>query len=236
MAHAFGLRNFKHETILKLQRKDLRVPTRLSLPPHEEGTHRSASSFFVPKLIDSRRELLATLDIDSRRQLWAQLPPSERAKDGVLVYCSLAHGTSLRTLYEMCETSGADTRGAIVIVRTLEGVSVFGGYSSAGVRNSRGEPYGTGESFLFACSESDSFVGPAVRAYGWSKQNCLFAHGDSSYWAMGGGRSGGYGLWFDDELYRGSSARCETFELSESLHAEGKEHFRCLVVEVWMLR
>lgn len=238
MAHAFGLRNFSFEAILELQRAQLlRAPhaearaARAPAPPRRGAL----SSFFVPRLRgDDCKEGLARLCVETRRQLWAALPPCARACDGVLVFSNLAHGSSLRTLYERCARAGVDGRGALVVVRAIDSPALFGGYSSLGVRPSAGGAYGTGESLVFSTAEA--LGGERVRTHGWSRANGLFAHGDASYWAMGGGRSGGFGLWLDHELDRGASAACETFASADSLHEDGDEHFRCHVVEVWALR
>lgn len=246
MAAAFRLPSFTLHSIHKLQRRELRlhgsagrvprlepVPQRERPPPALLHTGAS-SSFFIPRLVDSQRELLATLDLDVRQQLWAALPTAERGRDGVLVYCNLTHGSSLRTLYALCEAAGVSTRGAIVVARALDGRGVFGGYTSHGVRQSAGQPYGSGESFLFAASER--VVGAGVRTYGWTRQNDLFAHGDATYWAMGGGRTGSFGLSVDDDVCGGSSAPCETFGLDASLHDASAERFRYAVLEVWALQ
>lgn len=252
MGAAFGLRSFKLQTIHTLQRKTLQraractgpelllhpAPEGVQLPPPAPHTPTASgpAAFFVPRLVDVQRELLATLDLEVRRQLWAALPPAERARDGVLVYCNRTHGSSLRTLYARCEAAGADTRGALVVARALDGRGVFGGYSSHGVRPSAAQAYGSGESFLFTAAASDSCAGAAVITYGWSRANDLFAHGDGGYWAMGGGRAGGFGLWVDGEVAKGASSPCETFALEVSLHEGGAEHFAYSVLEVWALQ
>lgn len=232
MAHAFGLHSFRQKTIVEMQRAQLRA---CHAPAEEEceppSFARAASSFFIPRLVASHHELLATLDVGLRRLLWAQLPPSERGKDGVLVYCNLAHGSSLRRLYELCAKAGASAHPALVVVRAVNSRALFGAFSSHGVRSSLAEPYGTGECFLFEAS--NDLVGAGVRVSSWSKRNEIFAHGDATYWAMGGGSTGGYALRLDQDVCCGSSARCETFGSERSLHERGDEHFTIHTVEVW---
>lgn len=245
MGAAFGLRAFRLAAIHNLQRKALREGTASARPalaqaapaghpPRAQPQHAPVACTPAPRLLlCGPSSLLGGLGLEARRQLWAALPHAERGRDGVLVYCSLAHGSSLRTLYARCEAAGADVRGALVVARPLHGGGLLGGYASRGVRPSAGQAYGSGESFLFAAPEP---AGCGVRVHGWSRASSLFAHGDTCYWAMGGGSKGGFGLSVDGEVCTGTSAPCETFGLDASLHAGGAGRFTYGALEVWALQ
>lgn len=230
MARAFALRNFKHATILELQRRKLE---QLGVAMGPAGLARGASAFFVPRLLGGAQStLLAALGVETRRQLWLLLPAAERTRDGALAFNNVTHGSSLRTLYDKsaaavassAATGGVRPQGELLLVRTLDGGAVFGAFASHGWRRSGGEPYGCGECFLLTLL-------PQVRRFGWSKRNTIFACCDHASVSMGGGAHGGYGLWLDADLDHGRSSACETFD-SEPLAGSATE-FRCAEVEVW---
>uniref|UniRef100_A0A3P9AZH4 Nuclear receptor coactivator 7 n=1 Tax=Maylandia zebra TaxID=106582 RepID=A0A3P9AZH4_9CICH len=62
--------------------------------------------------------------------------------------------------------------------------------------------YGTGETFLFSFN-------PDFQVYKWSGVNSYFVSGNWDSLQLGGG--GGFALWLDADLYRGSSFSSPTF-------------------------
>jgi hypothetical protein len=67
-----------------------------------------------------------------------------------------------------------------------------------------------------------------VRLYRWSGRNGYFQLGSGESLAVGGG--GAYALKVDDELLKGRSGACETFDSPRLAEAE---EFEVLHVELW---
>ncbi|KAH9900705.1 TLD-domain-containing protein [Cubamyces lactineus] len=144
-----------------------------------------------------------------------------------LLYSLDQHGISLNTLYARCQ----DFKGsALLIVRDANN-AVFGAWMGEGIHPSKGAYYGTGESFLWQLVAKDR-----VRVYKWTGKNDYVALCESDYISFGGG-DGHYGLWLDETLSDGSSARCPTFD-NEPLCSPGPRQgetvtFECVGLEVW---
>ncbi|KAH9837596.1 TLD-domain-containing protein [Rhodofomes roseus] len=144
-----------------------------------------------------------------------------------LLYSLDQHGISLNTLYRRCENHMG---GALVVMRD-SGDAVFGVWMGQGVHLSKGAYYGSGESFLWKL-----LPGKRLRIYKWTGKNDYVALCEPEYLSFGGG-DGHYGLYLDDTLNDGSSARCLTFE-NEPLCSEGPRQgenvrFECVGLEVW---
>ncbi|KAH9913202.1 TLD-domain-containing protein [Fomitopsis serialis] len=144
-----------------------------------------------------------------------------------LLYSLDQHGISLNTLYRRCENH---TGGALVVMRD-SGDAVFGVWMGQGIHLSKGAYYGSGESFLWRL-----LPGQRVRIYKWTGKNDYVALCEPEYLSFGGG-DGHYGLYLDDTLNDGSSARCPTFE-NEPLCSAGPRQgenvrFECVGLEVW---
>jgi hypothetical protein len=134
-----------------------------------------------------------------------------------LVYGTLNHGFSLNTLYRNTSKIQAAT---LVLVQDTEN-RIFGAMVPCSLVCTEGF-YGTGESFLFTFH-------PIFKKYCWSGKNDYFINGTPTSLSIGTGDSA-YGLWMDDNLHRGRSQRCETYDndpLTES------EDFHIKAVEIW---
>ncbi|KAI0328828.1 TLD-domain-containing protein [Cubamyces sp. BRFM 1775] len=148
-------------------------------------------------------------------------------KSWTLLYSLDQHGISLNTLYARCQ----DFKGsALLIVRDANN-AVFGAWMGEGIHPSKGAYYGTGESFLWQLVGKDR-----VRVFKWTGKNDYVALCESDYISFGGG-DGHYGLWLDETLSDGSSARCPTFD-NEPLCSAGPRQgetvtFECVGLEVW---
>jgi len=81
---------------------------------------------------------------------------------------------------------------------------------------------GAGISFFFSCR-------PKYKIYPCSGKNAYYMTGDNSGLAFGSSE-GTFGLWLDNDLYRGRSTACDTYN-SEMLSSS--EDFLCVGVEVW---
>ncbi|CAK5271928.1 unnamed protein product [Mycena citricolor] len=153
-----------------------------------------------------------------------------------LLYSLDQHGISLNTLYSRCEppasTRVPHPKGALVVIQD-SGNMVFGVWLADGLRRStRGSYYGGGESFLWRYSPSAG----KFNVYKWTGRNDYVALCEDGFISFGGG-DGHYGLYLDDSLFDGSSARCPTFDndplCSGSPSKSRNVDFECVGLEVW---
>ncbi|EEC15534.1 nucleolar protein c7c, putative, partial [Ixodes scapularis] len=167
----------------------------------------------LPELLDST-EIFTE---DHRRKLSKELPARAESYSWALVYSTLKHGFSLKTLYR--EMLKVETPIILAILDT-EG-AVFGALSSCSLKMSD-HFYGTGESFLF------SFF-PEFKVYRWAGDNGYFIKGNADSLAFGAG-DGQFGLWLDGDLFHGRSRRCKTY-MNDVLST--KEDFVVKALEAW---
>ncbi|THH17027.1 hypothetical protein EW146_g3712 [Bondarzewia mesenterica] len=178
------------------------------------------------KLVGRRESTNPVLSSELADQIRPYLPALARLpRSWTLLYSLDQHGISLQTLYMRCENH---LGGALVVVRD-SGDSVFGAWMSEGVHPSKGSYYGSGESFLWKSSDK-------LKVYKWTGKNDYVALCEPKYLSFGGG-DGHYGLYLDDTLFDGSSARCPTFE-NDPLCSPGPRKgrtvtFECVGLEVW---
>lgn len=125
-----------------------------------------------------------------------------RGYDWKLVYSLAQHGASLSTLYH--KVNGKFP--TLLVVKSHLG-QVFGAFVSDAWQTSPmsrfSSYYGTGESWLFTTY-------PDFHVFPWSGKNSMFMFSNDESLALGGG--GGFGLFLNSDLSRGSSAPCGTFE------------------------
>ena len=89
--------------------------------------------------------------------------------------------------------------------------------------NTKGDFYGTGESFLFSLGKGNDF-----KVYKATGKNAFFCLADQAGIGMGSGDF--YGLFIDEGLKKGSTHPCRTYD-NEKL--DGKTHFAIKQFEVW---
>ncbi|KAL1741652.1 TLD-domain-containing protein [Schizophyllum fasciatum] len=154
-----------------------------------------------------------------------------------LLYSLDQHGISLATLYRRCEaaldarrTKGNNT-GALVVIKDGAG-TVFGAWVGDGIHPSKGQGfYGSGESFLWKKAE-----GGKCSVYKWTGRNNYVTLCEPEYISFGGG-DGQYGIYLDESLFDGSSARCPTFDndplCSPGVRKGKAVQFECVGLEVW---
>ncbi|KAM3861206.1 nuclear receptor coactivator 7 [Diretmus argenteus] len=134
-----------------------------------------------------------------------------------LVYSTVNHGTSIKTLYRnLAEVDNP----VLLVIKDMDN-QVFGAFSTHPFRVSE-HCYGTGETFLY------SFC-PEIKVYRWTGENSYFVKGNTDSLQMGGG-GGQLGLWLDAELYRGTTTSCATFN-NQPLSAQ--QDFNIHSLEVW---
>ncbi|WFD31282.1 oxidation resistance protein 1 [Malassezia sp. CBS 17886] len=115
--------------------------------------------------------------------------------------------------------------GLVLVVQDTDG-NVFGAFINEKVQIAP-HYYGNGECFLWktvvrrlpyppspsageASNADDLHPDRAIEAFPWTGNNDYMVLSESSFLSVGGG-DGTYGLWLDDALDRGTSARCPTF-------------------------
>ncbi|XP_077517940.1 TLD domain-containing protein mustard isoform X3 [Amblyomma americanum] len=167
----------------------------------------------LPELLDST-EIFTE---EHRRELCKHLPARAESYSWGLVYSTLKHGFSLKTLYR--EMLKVETPILLAVLDT-EG-AVFGVLTSCSLRMSD-HFYGTGESFLFTFH-------PEFKLYKWTGDNVYFIKGNADSLAFGAG-DGQFGLWLDGDLFHGRSRRCKTYG-NDVLSS--KEDFVVKALEAW---
>ncbi|KAI0309573.1 TLD-domain-containing protein [Amylostereum chailletii] len=183
------------------------------------------------RLLGRREGTSAVLDVGLADLIRPHLPALARLpKTWTLLYSLDQHGISLHTLYERC---GAHIGGGALVVVRDAADAVFGAWMGEGVRREKGGYYGSGESFLWKMQADGG-----LKVFKWTGKNEYVALCEPDYISFGGG-DGTYGLYLDDTLYDGSSARCPTFD-NEPLCAPGPKKagtgtvaFECVGLEVW---
>ncbi|XP_039255134.2 TLD domain-containing protein 2-like [Styela clava] len=165
------------------------------------------------------------------------LPARTFGKKITQIYNSDEHGYSLQTLYRRCRawTSNSEIWDEItpfILIISDSNDCVFGAFNTSLPRIKEKLFIGTGESFLFK-------VKPEVSIFPWSHENSYFMNCGSDYLSIGGTNTGqlrpgrgsfGMGLWIDNDLKRGRSMKCETYN-SDILSPE--EDFIITSVELW---
>jgi len=131
---------------------------------------------------------------------------------------------SLNTLYTLA--AARPSAGHVLVVRDTNNC-VFGAFINEAPRPSGGRYYGTGECFLWKATER------GFRAFPYSGVNEYMMLCDDQFLSVGGG-DGRYGLWLDDSLDRGVTARCPTFGNEVLSDAPGGK-FEILDVELWRI-
>ncbi|XP_068407203.1 nuclear receptor coactivator 7 isoform X2 [Eschrichtius robustus] len=165
-------------------------------------------------ILQPRSALLENMHVE---QLARRLPARVQGYPWRLVYSTLEHGTSLKTLYR--KSASLDSP-VLLVIKDMDN-QVFGAYATHPFKFSD-HYYGTGETFLYTFS-------PNFKVFKWSGENSYFINGDISSLELGGG-GGRFGLWLDADLYHGRSNSCSTFN-NDILSK--KEDFIVQDIEVW---
>lgn len=160
--------------------------------------------------------LSAIIDQDQWAALWFWLPQRYTLSHPTALFRSSKDGFNLNTLILKCQKQ----QPLILLIKTDSG-RVIGGFLTCILEKSL-QFRGTGETFLFLLS-------PMLKKYTWTGANPHFVRIENNSLMIGGGT--GTGLWIDDELDRGMSETCETFD-NEPLNGAAKD-FTCFEVEVF---
>ncbi|OQV20344.1 Nuclear receptor coactivator 7 [Hypsibius exemplaris] len=150
-------------------------------------------------------------------KLLPHLPARAQGYPWTLIYSTSAHGFSLKTLYRKMQPVDSPTLFLIKDVHE----HVFGAIVSCAFKVAE-HFYGTGESLLF------TFF-PAFEVYNWNGENQYIVRGQLDNIAIGSG-SGTFGIWLDEDLFKGRTQACTTFD-NEPLCPCGD--FEVKNVEAW---
>lgn len=140
-----------------------------------------------------------------------------------LLYSMDQHGISLSTLYR-----NVDSRGANVLAVRNENDELFGAFLSEPFKPHAAH-YGSGECFLWKAEMATAGDVYSLAIFPWSGRNEYFMLSEGSFLAIGCG-DGKFGLWIDQDLERGRTDSCPTFD-NQPLCAASD--FTCCHLEVW---
>eukprot|EP01090_Pellita_catalonica_P021180 TRINITY_DN7858_c0_g1_i2.p1 TRINITY_DN7858_c0_g1~~TRINITY_DN7858_c0_g1_i2.p1 ORF type:complete len:675 (+),score=120.67 TRINITY_DN7858_c0_g1_i2:213-2237(+) len=176
-------------------------------------------AYYIPK-IKVASDLITDVEFGA---LWSLLPNRFKIKDPEFVYSTEKHGFNLSTLLRLCE----GVAPAFLLIKTKD--RVFGGFASQGFRQLKfGERYyGDKDCFLFRIRPDPP------KKYFWRAGNGNhFMRVEETKGISFG--SGGKGLFLNEELWKGRSEYCETYE-NEKLHGGDDIDFQAMAVEIYGL-
>uniref|UniRef100_A0A915JZJ3 Oxidation resistance protein 1 n=1 Tax=Romanomermis culicivorax TaxID=13658 RepID=A0A915JZJ3_ROMCU len=157
---------------------------------------------------------------DMIRQLSLHLPARAQGYSWILAYSTEQHGFGLSTLYRNMSLFN-DLSPTLLVIRD-KNQKIFGAIVSCPLKLSDAF-YGSGESLLFTFVTADDQIGaaavsasspfqtnPKLTIFHWTGCNRFVAKGDKDGLALGSGQ-GSFGIFLDDDLNRGRTRHCETF-------------------------
>ena len=201
----------KIQSLEVAKEKEIDLEEMNRLPSKFRSSLPKLTSYF--KLIGDSRIISQADIIEIRRAL----PFRYRCYSWKKVFSISVNGTSYSILFK--ETKELKCCLLFILTRKNERIGAF---LSQGLHNSS-ESYGTGESFIFRYN-------PTFEIYKWSSKNQYFISSNSKNIMIGGGN--GSAIWIDNNLLKGISKNCETFD-SPPLVEETT--FEILEMEIWTI-
>ncbi|XP_059368011.1 nuclear receptor coactivator 7 isoform X2 [Carassius carassius] len=196
------------------------IPRSWEIITTNEAKRRQSFSFEDEEPLDLLPVLMdpsALLEDTHIEKLSTRLPARVQGYPWRLVYSTVVHGTSLKTLYRNLMDLDCPV---LMVIKDMDN-QIFGAFSTHPFRLSE-HYYGTGETFLY------SFC-PEIKVYRWMGENSYFVKGNTDSLQIGGG-GGHLGLWLDADLYHGTTSKCSTFN---NLPLSSKQDFTIQNLEVW---
>jgi hypothetical protein len=168
-------------------------------------------------------EVSALLSLEEANCIAAGIPGRKKLCNWERLYCSVADGFSLQTMYR----TGATSKQSVLVVEDFGG-HVFGAYCTEALKvNPRYQ--GNGECFVFQ-------IRPHRVKYDWHQVEEA-ARSDFfmmvSQDSLGIGGAPHFAIWLDSDLLYGNSGLCHTFS-SPCLSRD--EDFKVKSIELWGLK
>eukprot|EP00842_Homolaphlyctis_polyrhiza_P005509 jgi/Hompol1/595/HPOL_005381-RA len=178
------------------------------------------------RLVGRTESSHATLTQALANQLRPFLPPLQREADTwELVYSIDQHGISLQTLFSNARSKMPSASSpSMLVLQDLHG-GVFGVFLSEQPARRSGF-YGTGASFLWKQMPDST-----VNVFPASGINNYFILSETGADLAFGASDGKFGLWIDDQLDRGHSDTCKTFNNQPLATMPGA--FQIAGLELW---
>lgn len=188
------------------------------------------------------------LDISLAEDLRQHLPPRlQISHDWTLLYSIEQNGISLNTLYNsmLPKTNTTESRkyGYLIVIRDQDH-QIFGCYINEFLKPmDKKRYYGNGECFLWKTEVShipsldskDKTVSDSkqlrLKVFHYTSLNDFIIYSNQKFISIGSGE-GKFGLWIDNDLYKGASEQVDTFG-NEPLSS--KPQFKILGLEVWKI-
>ncbi|KAI9205376.1 TLD-domain-containing protein [Polychytrium aggregatum] len=155
------------------------------------------------------------------------LPPlPQQARQWKLLYNLQDDGASLTTLFSSGENPDEGPPYPILLVIQDDDGGVFGAFSNVPLKRVKRGYYGNGACFLWRYNHAVD----TMSLYLSTGLNEYYILSESGANIAFGGGNGKFGLWLDEDLYRGHSSSCPTYN-NEPLAQH--PDFYCHNVEVW---
>jgi hypothetical protein len=155
------------------------------------------------------------------------LPQPQQCYDWQLLYRTSVHGSSLSTLLR----KAAGHTVTLLVIQDSNG-AVFGALLTEQLRQGeRDKYYGNGTIGVWSFYDQTTKQTDSLKYYSWSYKNSYFLLSSSDSLAVGGG--GHFALYLDNDLHRGSSGPCATYN---SPCLASQEEFACLDCELFALQ
>ncbi|KAI7868805.1 TLD-domain-containing protein [Spinellus fusiger] len=191
-----------------------------------------------PILVDRRPDTEPVMTHELAEQLRPYLPHRYRlAPNWSLLYSIDQHGISLGTLYRLLKVN----KGPCLLIIKDSNDEIFGAFLNETLVCGTSY-YGTGECFLWKTTKTEtentqphtvtSSLAPKIKVFPWTGKNEYMILSETNFIAIGGG-NGKFGLWLNEDLEKGHSEQCPTFD-NEVLAL--KPEFSCMELEIWGFR
>jgi len=207
---AFGIRNLKMSTIMRLQQRH-----ELNLRHNNSSLAEMASSQNLKQLLAPHHFMDIRLNTNilthnQAMQLYMWLPSRYQLFTPTKLFSTEEDGRSFTRLWSKID----DYYPTIIIVKTINN-EIFGTYCSASWATRRRQAsstyFGTGETFLFRFNpEGEKFPWVGSKKTPVSHSEELFQTADATTLIVGGGTEEGFSM--RQSLETGTTQRCDTFD------------------------
>eukprot|EP01080_Neovahlkampfia_damariscottae_P002871 gene2871-4714_t len=158
--------------------------------------------YFIPQCIHMKKECI--LNDRKRMELSKLVPLRFKQRNWDLIYSTFENGTLLNTMNRNMENS----KGPFFIIILTTKQEILGCFLDISSLEIETNYYGGGETFVFNWNEKYD----TIQKFKWTKKNdfLLLSNGKSIY--VGGGVTSKPAIYISDDLLRGSTGQCDTFD------------------------